>query len=159
MFVIILAPLFASLWIRLAARNLNPSMPVKFGLGLITLALGFVVMYFAALVVTSGQKPNITWLIFSYFLHAAGEMAVSPVGLSSVTKLSPPRYVGQMMGIWFVGAALGNLLAGLFAGGFDPHNPSEVPGLFLSVITFTGTAGILFILLNPILKKWMGSVQ
>lgn len=158
-FVIILAPLFAGLWVRLAARNLNPSMPVKFGIGLLVLALGFVVMYFAALVVTSGQKPNITWLVFSYFLHAAGEMAVSPVGLSSVTKLSPKRYVGQMMGIWFVGAALGNLLAGLFAGGFDPHNPEEVPGLFLTVIAFSGAAGILFILLNPILKKWMGNVQ
>ncbi|HEY4654710.1 MAG TPA: oligopeptide:H+ symporter [Cyclobacteriaceae bacterium] len=158
-FVIILAPLFAGLWIRLAARNMNPSMPVKFGIGLLVLALGFVVMYFAALVVTSGQKPNITWLIFSYFLHASGEMAVSPVGLSSVTKLSPKRYVGQMMGIWFVGASLGNLLAGLFAGGFDPHNPREVPGLFLTVIAFTGAAGILFILLNPILKKWMGNVQ
>lgn len=158
-FVIILAPLFAGLWIRLAARNLNPSMPVKFGIGLLLLALGFVVMYFAALVVTSGQKPSITWLIFSYFLHASGEMAVSPVGLSSVTKLSPQRYVGQMMGIWFVGAALGNLLAGLFAGGFDPHNPEEVPGLFLTVIGFTSAAGILFILLNPMLKKWMGKIR
>src|SRR5690606_11482149 len=131
----------------------------KFGIGLLLLALGFVVLYFAALVVTSGQKPNITWLVFSYFLHASGEMAVSPVGLSSVTKLSPQRYVGQMMGIWFVGAALGNLLAGLFAGGFDPHNPQEVPGLFLTVIGFTSAAGILFILLNPILKRSMGDIR
>lgn len=158
-FVIILAPLFAGFWIRLAEKNLNPSMPAKFGIGLLVLALGFVVMYFAALVVTSGQKPNITWLVFAYFLHAAGEMAVSPVGLSSVTKLSPKRYMGQMMGIWFVGGSLGNLLAGLFAGGFDPHNAEEVPGLFLTVIAFTGAAGILFILLNPLLKRWMGNVQ
>lgn len=158
-FVILLAPIFGALWIKLSAKGLNPNTPVKFGIGLITLALGFVVMYFAAIMVTHGQKPGITWLVFSYFLHASGEMTLSPVGLSSITKLAPKRYVGQMMGIWFVGSSLGNLLAGLYSGGFDPGNKQEVPGLFLSVVLFASAAGILFIVISPVLKKWMGNVK
>jgi POT family proton-dependent oligopeptide transporter len=158
-FVILLAALFGALWLKLSAKGMNPSTPVKFGIGLITLALGFVVMYFAALMVTQGQKPSITWLIFTYFLHAAGEMTLSPVGLSATTKLAPKRYVGQMMGIWFVGASLGNLLAGLYAGGFDPSNAEQVPGLFLSVVKFGAAGGILFLVLSPVLKKWMGNVK
>ena len=158
-FVILLAPLFGALWIRLAAKGMNPSTPVKFGLALIAMALGFVVMYFAALMVTQGQKPSIIWLVLTYFLHSSGEMALSPVGLSATTKLAPKRYVGQMMGVWFVGSSLGNLLAGLYAGGFDPSNAHEVPGLFLSVVKFGAAGGILFLVLSPVLKKWMGNVK
>lgn len=158
-FVIILAPVFASLWLRLAARNLNPSTPVKFGIGLIGLALGFVVMYFAALKFTEGTKPGITWLVFSYFLHATGEMTLSPIGLSATTKLAPKRYLGQMMGIWFVGASLGNLLAGLYSGGFDPSRSEQVPGLFLTVAGLGTAAGILFLVISPLLRRWMGSVH
>jgi POT family proton-dependent oligopeptide transporter len=81
------------------------------------------------------------------------------VGLSATTKLSPKRYVGQMMGIWFVGASLGNLIAGLFAGGVNTENASQMPALFLSVVTFAVISGALFIIFNPILKKWMGDVK
>src|SRR5690606_20385158 len=123
------------------------------------MGIGFFVMYFAAVLVTQGMKVGMGWLIFTYFLHSAGELTLSPVGLSATTKLAPKRYMGQMMGIWFVGAALGNLIAGLFAGGFDPEDASQVPGLFQSVVIFGVGAGIIFILISPLLRRWMGHVK
>ena len=112
MFIIALAPIFGWIWIALASRN--PSIPTKFGLGLGLLGLGFVVLRVAASQFeTNGALASPWWLISTYFLHTCGELCLSPVGLSSVTKLSPKRLVGQMMGIWFMGAALGNLIAGL----------------------------------------------
>ncbi len=122
-FIITLAPLFGLMWIRLSQRNLEPSSPLKFAFGLILLGLGFLAMVGAANVVanglTDGIKASPFWLILTYFLHTTGELALSPVGLSTTTKLAPKRYVGQMMGIWFVGTAFGNLIAGLAAGRFD----------------------------------------
>ena len=122
-FIITLAPLFGMLWIRLSKRNLEPSSPMKFALGLIQLGLGFFVMVAAANVVANGiangAQASPFFLILTYFLHTTGELCLSPVGLSTTTKLAPKKYVGQMMGIWFVGTALGNLIAGLAAGRFD----------------------------------------
>ncbi len=158
-FIIILAPVMGSLWIRLSARQMNPKTPVKFAIGLVFMALGFLVMYFAAQVVTSGVKAGMGWLIFTYFLHSTGELTLSPVGLSATTKLAPRKYLGQMMGIWFVGAALGNLIAGLYSGNFNPENLQEMPNLFLSVVWLGIGAGIVFFALSPWMKKWMGSVN
>ncbi len=158
-FIIILAPIIGSLWIRLAARQLNPKTPVKFGIGLIFMALGFLVMYFAAEIVTQGAKAGMGWLIFTYFLHSTGELTLSPVGLSATTKLAPRKYLGQMMGIWFVGAALGNLIAGLYAGNFDPENVREMPNLFMSVVWVGIGAGVIFLALSGWMKNWMGDVD
>lgn len=158
-FIIIFAPIVGSLWVKLAARNLNPNTPFKFGIGLILMGLGFLVMVFAARIVTTGERAGMGWLILTYFLHSIGELTLSPVGLSATTKLSPKRFVGQMMGIWFVGAALGNLIAGLFAGGFDPENVNQMPDLFMSVLYFGGASGLLFILFSPLIRKWMGGVK
>ncbi len=158
-FIIILAPLVGSLWIRLAARQLNPATPYKFGLGLIFMALGFLVMFFAAEIVISGSKAGMGWLIITYLLHSTGELALSPVGLSATTKLAPRKYLGQMMGIWFVGAALGNLIAGLYAGNFDPENVQQMPDLFLSVVWLGVGSGILFIVLGPWMRRWMGNIN
>lgn len=123
LFIITLAPLFGLLWIRLSQRNLEPSSPLKFAFGLISLGLGFLAMVGAANVVaeglSAGVKASPFWLVLTYFLHTTGELALSPVGLSTTTKLAPKRYLGQMMGIWFVGTAFGNLIAGLAAGRFD----------------------------------------
>jgi len=159
MFIIIFAPLMGALWIKLAAKNLNPSTPLKFGFGLILLGLGFLMMVFAAQIVVSGTKAGMFWLVLTYFLHTIGELTLSPVGLSATTKLSPKRYVGQMMGIWFVGAALGNLIAGLFAGGFDEENVQQLPDLFMSVVMVSVGAGIIFLALSPFVKKWTGNVD
>ena len=158
-FIIILAPLMGSLWIRLSARNLNPNTPVKFGIGLIFMALGFLVMYFAAQIVVAGSKAGMGWLIFTYFLHSTGELTLSPVGLSATTKLAPRKYMGQMMGIWFVGAALGNLIAGLYSGNFDEENVQQMPNLFLSVVWLGVGAGLVFLALSPWMKRWMGKVE
>ena len=98
---------------------------MKFGMGLVLLGVGFLVIAWGSLHVpeNAASDPTVgvamTWLVVTYFFHTVGELALSPVGLSSVTKLSPPRLVGQMMGIWFMGTALGNLIAGLVAGQFE----------------------------------------
>jgi POT family proton-dependent oligopeptide transporter len=118
-FIILLAPLYAMLWVSLARRFLEPAAPAKFALGLIILGLGFAVMIGAAALVAQGRQVWPTWLVFTYLFHTMGELALSPVGLSAMTKLAPRRFVGQMMGMWFMCTALGNALAGVIAGTFD----------------------------------------
>ena len=153
LFILILAPFMASLWVNLGRRNLDPSIPVKFGLGLIQLGLGFLVMYGASSYVVRGENVLPTWLFFTYLLHTMGELCLSPVGLSAVSKLSPKRFVSQMMGIWFLGSALGSLIAGLLAGRFNPESLDDMPGLYLQIISIAAVAGILmFLLAFPIRK-------
>ena len=155
LFIVIFAPLFGSLWVWLANRN--PSIPAKFGLGLLLLGVGFLVMMWGATYTDpngSGVSPG--WLISTYFLHTLGELCLSPVGLSSVTKLSPKPLVGQMMGTWFMGAALGNLIAGLVAGQFETL---PLPELFGNVAYIALGAGVLFLLLTPWLKKLIGDIE
>lgn len=158
-FIVIFAPIVGALWVKLSSKNLNPNIPVKFAMGLILMGIGFIVMYFAAGVVAKGQQAGMHWLILTYFLHSIGELTLSPVGLSATTKLAPRKFYSQMMGIWFVGAALGNLVAGLYAGEFNPNRPEEMPGLFFSVVQVGIGAGLVFLALSPWLKKWMGNVK
>ncbi len=158
LFIIILAPVFGSIWIKLAARNLNPRTPFKFAFGLILMALGFLVMYFAAKIVVMGSKAGMGWLIITYLFHSTGELTLSPVGLSATTKLAPRRYMGQMMGIWFVATALGNLIAGLYGGNFDPENVQQMPNLFMSVVMLGLGTAVFFLVFSPFMKKWMGDV-
>ena len=155
-FIILFAPFFAWLWVALARRNLDPSAPAKFGLGLILLGLGFVVMMLAGkLIVSSGGKVLPTWLLMTYLLHTFGELCLSPVGLSNVTKLSPPRYVGQMLGTWFLGAAVGNLFAGLIGGHVGSSDASALPGEFLRMVWIGVGAGVVMLLLAAPLRRWM----
>ena len=155
-FIIIFAPIFGVLWVTLARRNANPSIPVKFGLGLLGLAGGFFVLAWGAANATPDAPVSPAWLVVTYFLHTCGELSLSPVGLSSVTKLAPHNRVGQMMGIWFVGAALGNLIAGLVAGRLEglAHDV-----LFWNVALIIGGAGIVALLISPAVKKLMGDVK
>ena len=153
-FIVIFAPVVGALWVRLAARNLNPGTPLKFAVGLFLLAAGFLVMYFAAKIVSAGTKVGMTWLIMTYFLHTIGELTLSPVGLSATTKLAPRKYYSQMMGVWFVGSALGNLIAGLYAGNFDPESVQQMPDLFMAVVQFGVGGAIFFIALSPVIKRW-----
>lgn len=157
-FIILLAPVFGAMWIRLAARNLNPSLPIKMALGLIQLGLGFLVMYFAAKLVQAGDQVLPTWLILTYLLHTTGELCLSPIGMSAVTKLAPKRFSGQMMGTWFMGAALGNLIAGLVAGRFTGKNIAEMPESFMTFVILGVGSGLLMIVLLKPLKKLMGNV-
>ncbi|MDP4821866.1 MAG: peptide MFS transporter [Saprospiraceae bacterium] len=159
MFIIIFSPIFGALWVKLAMLQLNPRTPIKFALGLILLALGFFVMVQAAGIAASGLPASPFFLILTYFLHTSGELCLSPVGLSTTTKLAPRRYVSQMMGMWFVGTALGNLVAGLVAGAFDPENVQQMPDLFMSVVLSTGGAGLVILALSPWMQRWMGEIK
>lgn len=158
-FIIIFAPIVGALWVKLAARNINIRTPFKFAIGLILLGVGFWVMVEAAQVAASGAKAGMFALILTYFLHSIGELTISPVGLSATSKLSPSKYLGQMMGIWFVGAALGNLIAGLVGGNFDPENVLEMPNIFMNVVWVSIGAGLIFFAASPFIKKWMGDVN
>jgi POT family proton-dependent oligopeptide transporter len=156
LFIVIMAPLFGMMWTWLASRNANPSIPVKFGLGLLGLAAGFFVLSWGAAQATVENPVSPSWLIVTYFLHTCGELALSPVGLSSMTKLAPKNRVSQMMGIWFVAAALGNLFAGLLAGTLETLAPSS---LFWTVALIIGGGGIVALLISPFVKRLMGDVE
>lgn len=158
-FIITLAPVFAALWIRLGMKQMEPSMPVKMALGLLQMALGFLVLSFAARYVVQGEQVAPTWLLLTYLFHTTGELCLSPVGLSAVTKLSPPRYVGQMMGVWFMGAALGNLIAGLLAGFFGEDSVANMPQRFFDIFTFGSVAALLLLLGARAVKRLMGDVK
>jgi POT family proton-dependent oligopeptide transporter len=158
-FIIAFAPVFAWLWVRLARRNLDPSIPVKFAFGLLMLAVGFAVMAGAAAVVARGNKAMPMWLIMTYLIHTFGELCLSPVGLSSVTKLAPRRFVGQMMGTWFLATSLGNLLAGLMAGEFSADTLQRWPSMYLKITILPAIAGVLLIVLARPIKRLMVGVK
>ena len=158
-FILIFSPVLASLWIFLANRKLNFSVPAKLATGLILLGLAYVIMVFAAKLALTGTRTSALYLTFTYLFFTLGELFLSPVGLSSFTKLAPKRFASQLMGIWFVGTSLGNLIAGLFAGGFDEENVQQMPALFQSVAYFGLGAGIVMLLFAKPLKKWMGGVE
>lgn len=155
-FIVIFAPIFGVLWTWLASRDANPSIPVKFGLGLLGLAAGFFVLSWGSANASADNLVSPAWLIVTYFLHTVGELCLSPVGLSSMTKLAPKNRVSQMMGIWFVATALGNLIAGLVAGQLESLAPS---GLFQTVALIIGGGGIVALLASPGVKKLMGDVE
>jgi proton-dependent oligopeptide transporter, POT family len=154
MFVFALAPVFAWIWVRLGRRN--PSSPAKFALGLLFLALGFVTMVEASLasvgraVVGGALVPRLVspwWLVMTYMFHSCGELCLSPVGLSTVTKLAPRRKVSQMLGIWFMSLSLGNILAGQIAGRFEAVPLFQIFGTVAA--TVGAAALILFLLVRP----------
>jgi POT family proton-dependent oligopeptide transporter len=158
-FIVLCAPFFAWIWIALARRKLNPSAPAKFALGLMLMGSGFLVMAAAAEIVAHGSKVLPYWLLMTYLLHTFGELCLSPVGLSYYTKLAPKRFVGQMMGMWFLATSLGNLVAGLIAGEFDANNISAMPGQYMHIVYFTvGVGAILLVLSRPV-KRLMGNIE
>jgi len=155
-FIIIGAPMFGSLWVFLDKIQKNPSLPLKAGLGLLFLAAGFFVISWGAANASSENLVTPAWLVVTYALHTTGELCISPIGLSAITKLSPEKRVGQMMGVWFVGAALGNLFAGLVAGSLESLAPSS---LFRTVAMTVGAVGIVGVLASPGIKKMMRGVS
>jgi proton-dependent oligopeptide transporter, POT family len=145
-YVVLLAPVFAWLWVRLGNRE--PSSPAKFVLGLVFVGLGFLILVPAATLAASGVKVSPSWLMLTYLLHVMGELCLSPVGLSATTKLAPARVVGLMMGVWFLSLAVGNYLGGLVA---SQYESIPLPALFGTVGGFAILAGvILALLVKPI---------
>jgi proton-dependent oligopeptide transporter, POT family len=152
-FVILLTPLFATLWIRL--RDRQPSSPGKFTLGLLLIGTAYLLMIPAAMLTAQG-RVSFWWLVGLYFLEVCGEMCLSPVGLSTVTKLAPAKFVGIMMGLWFFATSLGNKLAGYLAGFFDSTNSWQLTKLYGGIAVGLLASAVVLALLTPSLKKLMG---
>jgi len=157
-FVISLAPVVAALWVGLARRGREPSLPAKFAFGLALLGVGFLVMAWGAARAGAGLVWP-TWLISTYFIHTLAELCVSPVGLSSVTKLAPPRLTGQMMGVWFLATSLGNLVAGLIAGEVSDESTRLMATRFLQIAALTGGLAVVLALLSRPVRRLMGGVR
>lgn len=154
--IVIFAPFFSKAWIRLGEMHKEPSTPIKFVWGLGLLAIGFVVMMAAAAAYQQSGPVSMLWLFAAYFFHTMGELCLSPVGLSMVTKLSPAKFVSMMMGTWFLSSFAANLVGGIFAGNYDSMNHTT----FFMIPTGTALgAALLLILVAPKLKKWMHGIH
>jgi POT family proton-dependent oligopeptide transporter len=155
-FVIVLSPVFAWLWLRLGRHE--PSSPAKFAYGLFFVAISVLLMVPASLLAASGRVSPL-WLLAVYFVSVLGELCLSPVGLSTVTKLAPVRFVGIMMGVWFVSIALGEKLAGFLAGFFSGTDTTILARLF----GYTGlgvlAAAAILVALTPWVRRLMGKVH
>ncbi len=146
LFIILFAPVFAALWLRLGHRN--PSSPAKFSVGLLLLGIGFALMIGAATVAASGVRVSPMWLVLSYLFQTLGELCLSPVGLSAMSKLAPARVAGLVFGVWFLASAVGNYLAGMAA---SVYETMPLPTLFtLVTATAVGTGLVLALLVRPI---------
>ena len=159
LFIIIFAPLFSKLW----ESKYNPSVAVKYGIGLILLGVGFAALAYGASDIPQGAKVaavSIIWLVLAYFFHTMGELCLSPVGLSYVSKLVPGRMIAMMYGVWYLAIAIGNKLAGSSGGMIDQITAEySLSTFFLLFFFIPGGAGILIILLHPLLKKLMHGIH
>jgi|TARA_B100001109_G_C18835095_1_gene461542 POT family proton-dependent oligopeptide transporter len=153
-FIITLSPFFAALWINLGKRMLDPSYGIKCAIGILIMASGFVVMFFAAQAAASGLKVAPYWLVATYFLHTVGELCLSPVALSAVSKLSPKRFAGQMMGLFVLTYSIGNVIAGVLAGSFGGEESGDLSGLFSFIVQFTVSIGVIVFLVALFTRKW-----
>jgi proton-dependent oligopeptide transporter, POT family len=154
-YTILLAPAFAALWLALGKRGKDLSPPAKFATGLALLSAGTLVMVVPSESVVAGHKVLPAWLLVTYLLQECGDLCLSPVGLSSMTKLAPPRYVSQVMGVWFLALALGNNLAGQLSREYDSANLESLPTLFLKIFWWTLGAAIVLYCLSPRLARLM----
>jgi POT family proton-dependent oligopeptide transporter len=168
-FILIFGLLFTALWSFMGTRNIEPSTPIKFSFGLLQLGLGFGALWYGAQNADSRGMVSLYWLLLGYLLQTTGELCLSPVGLSMVTKLSPGRLVSTVMGAWFLATAFSNYLAGIIAmftgitheeGGSQvippPVETVNIYGDVFGTICLTAIASaVICFLLAPILKKWM----
>jgi POT family proton-dependent oligopeptide transporter len=160
--VILLAPVFAWTWTRLEAHNRAPSTPVRFALGLFLLGSGFIVLVIGARFSDGGVRVSPLWLVVTYVLHTCGELCLSPVGLSMVTKLAPRRFASLAMGAWFFSMFISDLAAGFVAGAVEKVERGEVFHLlggqadfFLMFVVSTFVAGTALLALSPVVKRLM----
>ena len=155
LFIMVLAPLFSALWLRLNALGKEPSTPMKFVLGLMLVGGGFAVMAHAGALADGGHKVGPGWLILTYFLNTCGELCVSPVGLATVTRLAPQAWVSLLMGMWLASQALANLLGGALAGEYAlmAHG-----AFFRAPMLLAGLSALmLWALVRPLSKMMQGA--
>jgi POT family proton-dependent oligopeptide transporter len=169
-FIMLLAIPFAALWTWLAKKNLEPTTPIKFGLGILQAGLGFGALVFGAQFPNEAGQVAMIWLVLAYLLHTTGELCLSPVGLSAVTKLSISSVVGVSMGTWFLATALSETVAtriGKLAAIDVTAGESADPATALATYTqlfeflmwFGIGAGVFMIIISPILRRWMGGIH
>ena len=167
-YIILLSFPFAWLWLKLGKSGKEPSTPMKFMLSFLQLGFGFFIFVVGAKLALNGQV-SFFWYALGYLLLTTGELCISPIGLSMITKLSPTKYTGMMMGFWFLASALGQHLAGVIGtlmaipseGGATTISAVEslsiYSGVFMKIFYVSIGGGLLLLLLVPILKKWMGT--
>jgi len=169
-FIVALAPVMSVMWTALAKRGLEPSIPVKFGIALIGVGLGFLFLVWGASMVGPSFKVAIWWLAGLYFIHSFAELCISPVGLSMITKLSIARVVGLMMGVWFLSISVAQYVAGVVAQVASVETVGgQVTNLKVSLDTYAGVfwtiglvsagIGVMLLLVSPLIKRWMHGVQ
>jgi POT family proton-dependent oligopeptide transporter len=156
LFIITLAPLFAWYWIHLGRRGQDPSSTAKFGVGLVLVGAGFAVLVIASFLSEQGVKVSPLWLTVTYLLHTCGELALSPVGLSAMSKLAPLRIGGLVMGVWFLASSVGNYIGGRLAAFYETM---PLPMLFGAVAAFGIGAGIVMLLLAKPMSKFETPAQ
>ena len=163
LFIVLLAPLFSALWVNLSGTRFSAGGPAKFSSGLILVAIGFGALVIGSMSIPAGAataRVSIIWLCLAYLFHTMGELCVSPVGLSYISKLSPKKFVGMMFGIWFGASALANYLGGFMASFMDKvSEESSLSGFFMIFVIATGVAGLLLLLLNRTLRKKMHGIE
>ncbi|MBU2503273.1 MAG: peptide MFS transporter [bacterium] len=162
--IVLFAPLFAWLWSRLARRGLDPSTPVKMSFGFFFMALGYLVISFGVDGLDPTTKVSMMWLISLYLLHTFGELCLSPIGLSAVSKLSPPKFASLMMGVWYLASSLANKMAGVLSS-FYPEEGKAAPvllgyevtdlhGFFVIFVVMSAAAGVVLFLLARPISRW-----
>ena len=155
LFVVILSPFMSYLWIFLGKKMLDPSLPFKFGLGLIFMAIGFLVIAAGAQIALSEGLAGAKWLLITYLLHTVGELTLSPIGLAAISSLSPKKYMGQMMGVWFLASSLGAIIAGLISSQATNDGLASMPGLFNQIAISASLFGLILIIIARPLQRWV----
>ena len=157
--VVILSPFMAYIWFFLGKRMLDPALPFKFGLGLIFMAIGFLFIASGASIAVQEGSAGAKWLLLTYLFHTIGELTLSPIGLAAISNLSPKRFVGQMMGIWFLASSLGAIIAGLLSGQATYDGLDSMPDLFNKIAILSSVIGLLLILISKPLNDWVFKKQ
>ena len=150
LFIVAFAPLFAMMWTWLATRGKEPNTTTKMAIGLLLVSVGFVLMYAAALQSAAEGKAALLWVVGAYLFHTWGELSLSPVGLSMVTKLAPTRFASALMGVWFLSNAAANKLAGMLGGAAERFGDRT---MFGTIVLGTAAAGLVLLTLSGTLKR------
>ncbi len=150
--VVLFAPIFAGVWAQLARKNLDPSLPIKFAIGLLFMALSFLVMIVAVNIALESSPVGMQWLLLTYLFQTWGELALSPIGLSAFSRYGPKRYMGQMFGLWFLASAIGGVLAGLLGGEALDGGLETISPVFEFMIQYYLVIAVALIALSFVVK-------
>ena len=167
LFVIILSPIIGLLWLGLAKRKLEPNTLIKFGIGFLFLAASFYIFYYTRFFANEDGVTSLNVFTLAYFITTIGELCLGPIGMSIITKLSPKKLFGMMMGLWFLASAFGQLVAGKLGAKMSDANTgttllsklqSYTDGYYTLAI-YSLIAGVLLIAITPLIRKLMGDVK